>query len=239
MRAMIFAAGVGSRLGAITHDLPKCLVQVAGKAMLEHVVDRLKAVGVTQVMINLHHHAEKVKQYIADKKNFGIEVSFSFEEKLLNTGGGLRLAQDFFEGQEDFIIHNSDVYSDIDLELLLQSRRNSGAVAMLAVMTRETDRQLVFDRSYKLVGWRNVASGQEDLIEIPKDPIYCGFAGVHAVSPQFFKTINQQSGAFGIISSYLLAARGGQLIKGMPVDESYWIDIGSPENLQELRDRLE
>lgn len=236
MRAMIFAAGLGSRLGKITNDLPKCLVPVAGRAMLEHVVERLKTFGVDQVMINLHHHAEKVKKYVVDRGCFGIEVSFSFEEKLLNTGGGLKQAQEFFHDQEDFLIHNSDVFSDIDLNLLLQSRRDSGAVATLAVMRREADRQLVFDQSLKLVGWRKVSSGQSDLFETPYSPVYCGFAGIHAASSQLFEIINRQEGVFGIISSYLLAVRSGQLITGLPFDNSFWIDVGSPENLQELRD---
>ena len=239
MRAMIFAAGVGSRLGSITKDLPKCLVEAGGQTMLEHVVERLKSAGVRAIMINLHHHADQICAFVKSRNSFGIDVQFSNEETLLNTGGGLKAAQDFFSDQKDFFVHNCDVYSDIDLAVLLRAHRQHQAIATLAVMRRKSDRQLVFDQQLNLLGWRNLLNGQEQLSSSAADTISAAFSGIQVVSPALFQTMQQQSGSFGIISSYLLAVERGQSVKGSLFDNSFWIDIGTPEKLQELQLRLQ
>lgn len=238
MRAMIFAAGLGSRMGEISETVPKCLLEVGGKTLLEHVVERLKNVGVDDVVINLHHHADQIRQYLAAKGNFGIKVNFSFEATLLNTGGGLKAAHSFFADQESFLVHNGDVYSEIDLSQLLASHRQNRAVATLAVQTRQTDRQLLFDQELNLIGWSSASKGELDLVKPAAQPLYYGFAGIQALSGQIFKTLNQQSGAFSIISSYLLAIRNNQKVVAFPADGAFWMDVGTPEKLSDLRDKL-
>jgi NDP-sugar pyrophosphorylase family protein len=231
MKAMIFAAGIGSRLKELTRATPKCLMKVGDTTMLERVVARLKAVGVTAVAINTHHHPEQVTEFIKSKNYFGLEVFISHEPILLDTGGGLRKVAPFFAGEEAFLIHNSDVFSDIDLAHLLAEHRSKKAIGTLAVMERPSKRGLFFDERHHLIGWT-----QEDR-DPPKDGHLYSFCGISVASHEIF-THMSDGGAFSIISSFLAAARASHRVYGQIVAGADWTDIGTPEQLEALRARI-
>jgi NDP-sugar pyrophosphorylase family protein len=231
MKAMIFAAGVGSRLKELTRATPKCLMEVGGKTMLERVVDRLKEVGVTAIVVNTHHHAEQISEFIKSKAYFGIEVLISHEPSLLDTGGGLRKVAPFFSGEEAFLVHNADIYSDIDLSLLVNEHRSKNAIGTLAVMERPSKRGLYFDSAHHLVGWT------EEERALPKDAYLSSFCGISVASHEIFSHM-PHDGTFSIISSYLSAARATGRVYGKRFADVAWTDIGTPEQLEALRERV-
>ncbi len=231
MKAMIFAAGVGSRLKELTRATPKCLMEVGGKTMLERVVDRLKEVGVTAVAVNTHHHAEQVTDFIKSRGYFGIEVIISHEPVLLDTGGGLLKVAPFFAGEEAFLVHNADIYSDIDLARLVEVHRTKNAIGTLAVMKRPSKRGLYVDSQHHLIGWT-----QEEK-PAPEEATLYSFCGISVASHDIFSHMPGE-GAFSIISSYLSAARATNRVYGELVTGVDWTDIGTPEQLEALRGRI-
>lgn len=231
MKAMIFAAGIGSRLKELTRDTPKCMMEVGGKTMLEHVVDRLTSVGVTAVAINVHHHAEKVTEFIKSKSYFGLEVVISHEPSLLDTGGGLKKVAPFFSGEEAFIIHNADIFSDIDLAKVVKEHRDRNAIGTLAIMERPSKRGLYFDAHHHLVGWT------EESIKPPPNSTLRSFCGISVASHELFSYM-EGGAAFSIMKPYLAAARASKRVWGTDVTGAQWADIGTPEQLESLRKRL-
>ncbi|MDD3541727.1 MAG: sugar phosphate nucleotidyltransferase, partial [Petrimonas sp.] len=161
MKAMIFAAGLGTRLKPLTDTMPKALVPVAGKPLLWHTIQKLKAAGFDEIIINVHHFAGQIRQYIQDNNRFGIRIEFSDEtQALLDTGGGIKKASWFFDDEKPFLIHNVDILSDIDLQNLYHFHTNSNSVATLVVSERKTSRYLLFDKNNHLAGWINEKSGE-------------------------------------------------------------------------------
>ncbi len=231
MKAMIFAAGIGSRLKELTRDTPKCLMDVGGKTMLEHVVARLTQVGVTAVAINVHHHADKVSEFVKSKNYFGLEVMISHEPKLLDTGGGLKKVAPFFSGEKAFIIHNADIFSDIDLAKLVTHHRDRKAIGTLAVMERPSRRGLYFDGKHHLVGWT------EESTQAPTKSTLLSFCGISVASHELFSYMESES-AFSIIKPYLAAARDSRRVWGVPCTGADWTDIGTQEQLAALRTRF-
>lgn len=227
---MVFAAGIGSRLKELTRDTPKCLMQAGDKTMLEHVVDHLKRVGVTELAINVHHHAQKVIEFVQSRGNFGIHVTFSPEESLLDTGGGLKRLRSFFESEEAFFVHNADVYCTTNLNALLKHHREHKALATLAVMRRESARGLFFDNHMRLVGW----TGENT----PRSPshLQLAFGGISVCSGEIFNYMDSRD-RFSIIESFLVAARATNRVRGVEIDPSTWIDIGTPAHLAELQSK--
>lgn len=237
MKAMLFAAGVGSRLGEITRDRPKCLVEVGGKTILERVIERLKAAGVGEIAINLHHHPAQIIEFMNSRQNFGLVIHYSHELKLLDTGGGLLLARSFFESEEFFLVHNSDVYCEFDLNELVEFQRRHSPVATLLVQRRQSKRYLVFDPDLCLIGRRN-AEGEGALVrQVPVEELYA-FSGIQAVSRRIFDFMGEPGTEFSIISTYLEAAQRGEQVRGLSIQDAYWIDVGTPERLKELDQRL-
>ncbi len=213
MRAMILAAGVGSRLGEITKDKPKCLVEVKGKPLIKHVIDRLKEAGVTSFVINSHHFGDKVKAYIDGLK---IDAVVLYEKELLGTGGGLLNAKDYLKG--DFFLHNADVLSEIDLLALYKDHQKNRNLATLAVMKRETKRALLFDDSMQLTGWSNDGvTGNR-----------YGFCGVQVLSDEIFRFLESPGST---IDAFLRAANAGKRVVGVDIGERFWADVGTPEKL--------
>ena len=231
MKAMILAAGIGSRLKDLTRDTPKCMMEVGGKTMLEHVVERLISAGVTAVAINVHHHADKVTEFIKSKNDFGLEVVISHEPKLLDTGGGLKRVANFFSGEEAFLIHNADIFSDIDLAHLVENHRDKKAIGSLAVMERPSKRGLFFDAKHNLVGWT------EESIDAPAQSTLLGFCGISVASHEIFSYMGDEP-AFSIIKPYLVAARASKRVGGTIVTGAEWTDIGTPEQLENLRKKF-
>ena len=238
MRAMILAAGFGSRLGALTETTPKCLIEAGGKRLLHHAIDTLRAAGVTHIMVNTHYLAEQVDAFVGSLDIRGVTLQLSHEETLLGTGGGVYKVRSFFQDESEFIIYNSDVYSEIDLTAMVAAHRSSKALATLAVIERATSRPLLFDSEWQLRGWRNLKNDTGECFGDDRMVREVGFSGVHVVSPQVFEYCSGLGDPFSIITPYLAAAKFGECVQGFDVGSSYWIDVGVPERLELLRQRL-
>jgi len=235
MKAMILAAGLGTRLRPLTDDRPKALVEVAGRTLLEITLSRLRTFDIREVIINVHHFADMVVEYLKANDNFGMRIEVSREEGLLDTGGGLKKAGHFFLDNpnrldEPFILHNVDVISTIDLERMMRFHRERGALATLAVQERETSRYLLFDEELRLCGRRAGRDGTPELVLGCKKAKALAFSGVHVISPRFLPMMTED-GVFSIIASYLRLAAQGEKIIAFPADEYYWRDLGKAGNL--------
>ena len=235
MKAMILAAGLGTRLRPLTDHRPKALVEVGGRTLLEITVSRLHECSVREVIVNVHHFADMVVDYLKANNNFGMRVEVSREEGLLDTGGGLKKAAHFFLDKpsridEPFILHNVDVISTIDLQRMMQFHRERGALASLAVQERETSRYLLFDEELRLCGRRAGRDGEADPVRPAAQVRALGFSGVHVISPRIFSRMTED-GAFSIIDCYLRLAAQEEKIIAFPADEYYWLDLGRPENV--------
>lgn len=237
MKAMILAAGWGSRLGELTKHTPKCLIDVGGKPMLQHIIERLKSSGVNSVVINLFHLGEQIREFIA-RNNFGIEVAFSPEPELLGTGGGIKHAKALLEDAPFFIVHNSDVYSDLAINELVAQHQRSKALATLAVMDRPSNRPLVFDSNGLLCGWENIERGTGEVFGPDPVPIQLAFSGIQVVSKEIFNYMEDEKGEFSSITTYLKAAQAQKKIQAYRMDSAYWLDMGTPSKLAELRQLL-
>lgn len=235
MKAMILAAGLGTRLRPLTDDRPKALVEVGGRTMLEIALDRLREFGIRDVIVNVHHFADMVVECLATHQNFGMKVVISREEDLLDTGGGLKKAAWFFldsgsDPDEPFVLHNVDVISDIDLGLMARVHAENHALATLAVQERETSRYLLFDESNHLCGRRAGRNGASELVRDVQPTQALAFSGVHVISPRLLGMISEE-GAFSIITTYLRLASEGVNIAAFRADEYSWMDLGKPENV--------
>jgi NDP-sugar pyrophosphorylase family protein len=230
LKAMVLAAGLGTRLRPLTSDRPKALVEVGGRPMLAIVLARLRAAGVTEAIVNVHHFADQIVDYL-QANNFEMRIEISREEAVLETGGGLKQAAWFFlDGRSDapFLVHNVDVISTVDLAAMLQFHSANRALATLAVQSRESSRGLLFDREGRLSGRRN---NQVDEIVRPSGQLQArAFTGIHALSTGIFDCLTEE-GAFPIISAYLrLAPR--EKILAFEAGGAYWRDLGRPESLR-------
>ena len=242
MKAMILAAGLGTRLRPLTDDRPKALVTVAGRTLLEIALCRLRAFGVREVIVNVHHYADMIIEYLKANDDFGMRIEVSREGTLLDTGGGLKQAAWFFlEGNggvhEPFLLHNVDVISTIDLGRMIQFHAEHTALATLAVQDRETSRYLLFDDEAGLCGRRAGRDGKAALVRPVKQARALAFSGIHVISPIMFAKMGEE-GAFSIIDAYLHLAAQGEKIVAFRADEYDWRDLGRPENLVEAANDL-
>ena len=236
---MIFAAGIGSRLKPLTDNMPKALIPVNGKPMLEHVILKLKAFGFDQIVINIHHLGEQIIDFLKANNNFGIQIFISDEKDyLLDTGGGLKKAQQFLQGDEPFLIHNADIISDIDLKKLYDSHLENNPLATLLVSQRETSRYLLFDKSNRLCGWRNRETGEIKSFYPYFDPSHYqeyAFGGIHVLSPQIFDWLQEWTGRFSIINFYLSVCAKTN-IRAYVAEDLHLLDIGKPETLAQAEE---
>lgn len=230
MNAMLFAAGLGTRLRPLTNDRPKALVEFKGMTLLEHTIEKLKTVGVEKVVVNVHHFADKVIDFLSTK-DFGVKIVISDErEQLMDTGGGLLKAKEQL-ADAPFFIHNVDILSDIDLEKMLAVHNASDAIATIGVRSVESDRYFLKDRLDLLCGWGNANTG-EQIISRKSDSLQkIGFTGVHIIDPKFFEYI-VPSQPISIIDAYLKAAVK-ERVQCFSCDGSLWMDVGTPEALLE------
>lgn len=233
---MILAAGLGTRLGGITAAQPKCLVEVSERPILAYVVDALIKVGVTHLVINLHYRGDQIRKWV--EENVTIATEFSIEPELLGTGGGIKQARKYLDGEGDFIVHNGDVFTEFDLSSLLKAHKQKHALATLAVMQRQTSRPLLFDpRTDRLIGWSTPKAG-EHLIASIEDATRLAFSGIQVLSPKIFEWMESQTMPFSSIETYMHAAKAGEVVIAHDYTGDYWIDMGTPEKLEELRQRL-
>ena len=238
MKAMILAAGLGTRLRPLTDKRPKALVEVAGQTLLEIALRRLASFGVREVIVNLHHFADMVVEYLKKNGNFRMRIEISREDLLLDTGGGLKKAAWFFEEtQEPFILHNVDVLSTIDLNRMLEFHRKNRALVTLAVQDRKTSRYLLFDEHNQMRG-RRAGNSPSDLANSAADIQAFAFSGIHVISPRLLGMLSEE-GAFSIIDSYLRLSSQREKIVAFRADEYYWRDLGRPENVTQATQDVE
>lgn len=242
MKAMILAAGLGTRLRPLTNDRPKALVELAGHTLLEITIRRLREFGIREVIVNVHHFADMVADYLKKNNNFGMRIEISREEVLLDTGGGLKKAAWFFlepsdHADEPFLLHNVDVISTIDFGRMLQFHRGNQALATLAVQHRETSRYLLFDEHNQLCGRRAGIDQAPEIVHTSKQEQPLAFSGVHVISPRFLHMISE-NGVFSIITSYLRLAGQSERILGFRADAFYWRDLGKPENMAQAEEDM-
>lgn len=249
MKAMVLAAGLGTRLRPLTDDRPKALVEVAGRTMLELTLERLKRFGVRETIVNTHHHAATIEDYLRTNDGFGMRIEISREDDLLDTGGGLKKAAWFFldgdargggAAHEErpqgapFLVHNVDVLSQVDLCAMLGVHRETGALATLAVQARPASRQLLFDRQGRLTGRKPMddVTDSTDLHPRKTELTALAFCGIHVLSPAIFAEM-KQVGPFSIVDAYLDLARKGARIGAFRADGAPWRDLGRPESVAE------
>lgn len=247
MEAMILAAGAGTRLRPLTHELPKALVPVGGRPLLAWVMGRLVEAGATRIIVNTHHHHRQIQAFLETQARPGLEVILSPEpEGPYDTGGGLLRAAPLFLGVEPFLLHNGDVLSRIPLRALLAAHVREGltrggrVLASLAVQERDAQRRLLFD-DVGLMGWENRGSDQapegRQEVRTPMGKVRpFAFTGIHAIDPSIFK-LTDRTGTFSIIDLYLQLSARGWIVHPVDVSEEEWIDIGTPDRLQEARRR--
>jgi mannose-1-phosphate guanylyltransferase len=235
MKAMILAAGLGTRLRPLTDNLPKAMVEINGRTLLEITLTRLQSFGVREVIVNVHHHAEKIVGYLKSKNNFGMKITISREDDLLlDTGGGLKKAAWFFlenDSPDPFILHNVDVLSTIDLHQMNKSHQEKSALATLAVQERKSSRQLLFDENGLLCGRRKSTDDANKIVRPSTTSQPLAFSGIHVISPHLLKLI-AEDGVFSIMDTYLRLAGAGEKISAFRADKYYWRDLGRPEDLR-------
>ena len=237
MKAMILAAGLGTRLRPLTNDRPKALVDVGGRTMLEITLSRLRAFGIRDVIINVHYLPDMIVEYLKKNDNFGMRIEISREDVLLDTGGGLKKAAHFFlddrrDVETPFVLHNVDVISTIDLPRMTQFHTENRALATLAVQERETSRYLLFDERQRLCGRRSGPDQKDELISSGKPAQALAFSGIHVISPRIFELM-LENGIFSIITAYLRLAGQGEKILSFRADGYYWRDMGRPDDVRQ------
>lgn len=242
MKAMILAAGLGTRLRPLTNDRPKALVEVAGRTLLEITIRRLHSFGVDEFIVNTHHFADLVADYLRAHNNFDLRIEVSREEILLDTGGGLRRAAAFFleknaDSDAPFLLHNVDVLSAIDLGKMVRFHLQRGALATLAVQQRPSSRQLIFDEQGQLCGRKAGHDAEAEWARAAGHPEELAFAGIHVLSPRIFSEMSED-GAFSIIPTYLRLAGRGEKILAYRADGLYWRDLGRPESVAQAAEDI-
>jgi NDP-sugar pyrophosphorylase family protein len=244
MKAMILAAGLGTRLRPLTNDRPKALVEIGGHTLLEIALARLRMFGVREVIVNVHHFADMIVEYLHANGNFGMRIEISRELVLLDTGGGLKNASDFFlesaGGQDDpFILHNVDIVSTIDIGRMVRFHAAQGALATIAVQSRQTSRYLLFDENDQLCGRRSDHNGNLEMVRPALEVQALAYACIQVISPRLFAKL-EEKGAFPIFDSYLRLAGKGEKFSAFRADECHWRDLGRQESIEQAtRDMLD
>jgi len=233
MKAMILAAGLGTRLKPLTDNKPKALVEINGVPMLGLLIEKLKRYGCDNIVVNIHHFGQQIIDYPSQNNNFNISIAVSDERFiLLDTGGGIKHARKLLPESEAFIVHNVDIYSDIDIAAMYRYHLSSGNLVTLAVKQRESSNYLYFDSNNLLCGWKSYKTGREIISRPIEQYKELAFSGIHIINPSIFDMITEE-GCFGIVPVYLrLAAThsiGAYLHQGDTI-----IDLGKTESLLEV-----
>jgi len=233
VKAFILAAGYGKRLQPYTENLPKALIKVQGLPMIEIVIKRLIKYGFDDIIINLHHFSDKIKDFIASKNYFDIKITFSEEKKLLDTGGAIKFAYDLIKGHS-ILVHNVDILTDINLEKFKKEAENKQADVLLAVKKRKTNRYLLFDQAYKLKGWKNIQTGETILntnYDIEKlHPM--AFSGIHLINNSTLELIKKYPEDKFSITTFYLKHLEKLNIYGFPHNSNLVMDLGKIDNLE-------
>ena len=218
MEGFILAAGLGTRLRPLTDDRPKALVEVGGVTLLERTIRRLESAGINHIVINVHHFADKVIDFV-NTHTWQARTDISDErDLLLDTGGALKHAAPLFSGREEVLVHNVDILSDIDLQAVERHHRSEGNLVTLCVSRRKTKRLLAFDERGLLVG-----RADEGL----------AFSGISIVSPELFALLPEADRPYPVIDEYIRLSQAGHRIGAYLHDPAHWLDVGKPETLKQ------
>lgn len=240
MKAMIFAAGRGTRLKPLTDKTPKALVTVGGKPLLQHTIEKLKQYGFNEIIINVHHFADQIIEFVLSNNSFNINIEFSEEKELLDTGGGIKKASYFFNDNKPFLVHNVDILSNINLNELYLFHKKSNSAATLTCSVRHTSRYLLFNENNLLQGWINKSNG------LTKSPISnfnpadfkeLAFSGIHVLNPSLINDMNEFPDKFSIIDFYLSICNHKPINSFNPL-KTCMIDVGKPESLKKANNFL-
>lgn len=231
MKALILAAGLGTRLMPLTADTPKALVSIYGVTLLEIAIRKLAREGFNDIIVNVHHHAGQVIDFLKRFKIQGVNISISDESsQLLDTGGAILKAGWFLDGNEPFLVHNVDIISDISLQSVLSAHMAKGGLATLSVSHRQTKRYFLFDDGLKVKGWTDLSTDEIRWAgETIQKPQQLAFNGIHIISPEIFNLIKEE-GKFSIIDLYLRLARDHQIFGHLQPGNT-WFDLGKPDQL--------
>lgn len=228
MKAMIFAAGLGTRLKPITDTMPKALVPIENKPLLQHVIEKLKRSGFDEIIINAHHFADQVIAFLEANNNFGIRIEVSDErDMLLDTGGGIKKASWFFDDGKPFLVHNVDILSNVDLSALYHQHLRTNSLATLVVSERDTFRYLLFNDNLQLKGWINEKTGQTKPEGLSRPDLYTklAFSGIQVLSPVIFNLMKDLPQKFPIMDFYLSNV-GSEVISGFVPSNYKMMDVG-------------
>lgn len=228
---MILAAGLGTRLKPFTEKHPKALVVVNDKTILQRNIEYLASFGITEVIVNVHHFADQVTEFVQKNRGFGSVILLSDEtDELLETGGGIKKAAWFFEkGAAPFLVMNVDILTDLDLNEMILQHEQKKPLATLAVTSRKTSRYFLFNELGELCGWRNTKTGEEKISRLAENYIEKAFSGIHIISPRIFSLIKMQ-GKFSMVDVYLDLCKTNT-IAAFDHSNSKFIDVGKPENV--------
>jgi len=234
MKAMILAAGLGSRLKPLTDHIPKAMVNIHGRPMISFIIDKLQKSGITEIIINIHHFADQIVNYIEKQHYRNIQIQFSDERStLLDTGGAIYNASWFLNGNESFLVHNVDIFTDLKINDLIQEHLKNHALCTLAVSGRKTSRYLLFDKSNRLIGWKNIKTGETIMPgSLNTKMTSLAFSGIQVIDPKIFKYLQsfaEKNTCFSIIDVYL-ELLNTNLIKGFDHSGGKWIDMGKMES---------
>ncbi|MEO5649197.1 MAG: sugar phosphate nucleotidyltransferase [Ginsengibacter sp.] len=231
MKAMILAAGLGTRLKPFTNKHPKALVMVNGKTILQRNIEYLAAFGINDIIVNVHHFAGQITALIKKNNGFGSNITFSDEtNEVLETGGGIKKAAWYFEKEKDpFVVMNVDVLTDMNLEELISQHKKENPLVTLAVTQRDTSRYFLFDELDHLCGWRNIRTGEQKMSREAEKMVQKAFSGIHIISPKIF-TLIKMKGKFSMVDVYLELAKT-QMISAFDHSGSKFIDAGKPESI--------
>lgn len=234
MEGFILAAGLGTRLRPLTDDRPKALVEVGGMTLLERTIRRLESAGINHIVINVHHFADKVVDFLSEKwkvesatghqppaTGYQLPATITISDErdlLLDTGGGLKHAAPLFSGRDNILIHNVDILSDLDLQAVERHHRSEGNLVTLCVSRRKTKRLLAFDERGLLVG-----RADEGL----------AFSGISIVSPELFALLPEADRPYPVIDEYIRLSQAGHRIGAYLHDPAHWLDVGKPETLKQ------
>lgn len=225
---MIFAAGLGTRLKPFTENHPKALAEVNGKSLLQRNIEYLKSYGFTEIIVNVHHYPDQIIQFLEKHNFFNIKITISDEsDALLETGGGLKKASKYLDGDLPFLVMNVDILTNLNITELIKFHQKHKAMATLAVTQRDTSRYFLFNEADKLCGWKNIKTNETRIMVEEPHLAMKAFSGIHILEPAIFKKMNQE-GKFSIVEVYLSLCKRENII-GYDHSRDLLIDVGKPE----------
>jgi NDP-sugar pyrophosphorylase family protein len=235
MKAMILAAGLGTRLRPLTDNIPKALLKIGNTPLLEFAIRKLLHHGFNDIIINIHHHPDMIIKYLEKNRNFGINISISDErDMLLDTGGGLKKVSSFFAGGEPFLVFNCDIITDLNLLTLYKYHIEHSAICTLAVRERDTSRYFIFDEENTLCGWWNKRTGEKKAVRWSGSKFKAkAFSGIQIINPGVLNLFPDKK-VFSLVELYLLIARDYQ-IEGYDHTETKWADVGKADTLEQMQ----